>query len=181
MNNSLEDTFFEIENAFLEIEDREAALEQLKALHIAQLRNPESLEEFRTLALNGCGGIYIPYLFWIDLTGFFAHKVPSQRLFEILKAFSESTFEDTEKAKMKSLLMTYFGAEKEFEIDRIRTFIIHKSHPKVQEYLNKILNFVLKNNRSIEVYHQKFRLLSSFYPDFTLLNMPLSQIQETIA
>lgn len=180
MNTSLEDTFFEIENNFLETEDREVALEQLKQLHLAQLRNPEALEEFRALALNGCGGIYIPYLFWIDLSGFLQHKVPSKQLFGTIQYFSESNFEDPEKNKMKSLLMAYFGSETEFELDRVRSFIIPKTHPSVQEYLNKILNFVLKNRRSVEVYQQKFRLLASFYPDFELLNMPLARIQETI-
>lgn len=180
MNTSLEDMFFEIENDFFENENRETTLEQLKKLHLAQLRNPEALEEFRTLVLNGCGGIYIPYLFWINLTGFLNRKVPSNQLFEVIKSFAESNFEDPEKSKMKPLLMTYFGSEKEFELDRIRSFIIQKAHPSVQDYLNKILNFVQKNKRSVEVYQQKFRLLASFYPDFELLNMPLARIQEAI-
>jgi hypothetical protein len=162
-------------------EDRDAVIAELSQLHVAALK--KSIEEFRafsTEAMEICGGVYIPYVMWVELAQFIEHHNNREQLFGIMQAFVDSGFEEEERKKMKSLLITYFAIEREFEVNKILTLIVEKSHPSVVEYFKKVQTFVLKNKTSVDMYIEKFQMLKEGFPNFERLAMPLTKLKEQL-
>ncbi|MFM2375124.1 MAG: hypothetical protein RLZZ165_221, partial [Bacteroidota bacterium] len=113
-------------------EDRDEAIAELAELHVEALK--KGISEFRKFseeAMKVCGGIYIPYVMWVELGEFNDHQNNREQIFKIMQAFVNSGFEEEERKKMKSLLITYFAIEREFEVNKILTLIVDKAHPAV--------------------------------------------------
>ncbi|MFN8394237.1 MAG: hypothetical protein U0176_06120 [Bacteroidia bacterium] len=160
-------------------EDRDAVIEELAPLHQAALE--KGIGEFRKFAAEAmkvCGGIYIPYVLWVELGQFIQAQTNREQLFGTVQAFVDSGFEEDERKKMKSLLITYFAIEREFEVNKIITLIVEKAHPSVQEYFRKVRDFVAKNKTSVDMYIEKFQMLKDNYPNFELLSLPLIKLKE---
>ncbi|HEX2900869.1 MAG TPA: hypothetical protein VHS96_14195 [Bacteroidia bacterium] len=160
-------------------EDRNAVIEELAQLHQAALA--KGIEEFRAFsgeAMQICGGVYIPYILWVELAQFIDHQNNREQLFGIMQAFVDSGFEEEERRKMKTLLITYFAIEREFEVNKILTLIVDKAHPSVQEFFKKVQNFVAKNKTSVDMYIEKFKMLKSTYPNFEWMSLPLVKLKE---
>lgn len=163
-------------------EDRTAIVAELSALHKADLEaNDRVFSDFSRTVITRFGGAFIPYIFWTELQEFAKDNSRRGNLMDTIRAFTESGFEEIEVKKMKPLLITYFTMEKEFEIDKLFTLVINKSHPSVGEYFQKWLNFVEKNKSSVEMYVEKFNLLKGMYPDFGLLATPVTKLKEKLA
>ncbi|MEM9986542.1 MAG: hypothetical protein AAF804_15730, partial [Bacteroidota bacterium] len=94
--------------------------------------------------------------------------------------FCESNFDDDEQKKLKPLLVVYFAKEKEFESGKVKTLYLDKAHPEVKEYYMRVLNFTQKNQKSTEMYIEKFDLLKGLFPDFHLLGLPITQLREKL-
>lgn len=171
------------ENAGPDLDDnRDQILDDLKQLCLdLKAKGPDEYRMFRNQVLDVYGGIYIPYIFWMELAGFFHNVNHRTILFEVIQAFCFSNFEEEERRKMKPLLITYFANEKEFEMDKIQSLIIDKAHPSVREYFQKITSFVTKNKNSTGAYLEKFKILMEDYPDFELLSLPVSKLKEARA
>lgn len=163
-------------------EDKDAIIPELEALH--KETSEKGIEEFRTFSkavLTRFGGVYQPYVFWVELREFMKASTNRQELFDIIHAFTESGFESEETKKMKPLLITYFSMEKEFELDKIQNLIVNKAHPDVQEYFRKLTSFVEKSYTSVKMYEEKFDMLMDLTPDFDLLRMPVIKLKEHLA
>lgn len=156
------------------------AIEALKQVHVSVADDPEMYEEFREIALYNCGGAYLPFLFWSELSVYCDSRENRLILFQLLKAFADSDFSDEMIKDMKPLIITYIAMETEFEIDRLKAQIIDKAHPNVQSYFKKYLTFVEKNKDSVGTYTKKFNLIRKQFPDFELLSKPLSRVYEVI-
>jgi hypothetical protein len=162
-------------------EDREVVITELAVLHQEALQ--KGIAEFRTFAAEAmqvCGGVYIPYIMWVELAQFIGDQGNREQMFGIIDAFVNSGFEEEEKKKMKSLIITYFAIEREFEVNKIFTLIIEKAHPAVQEFFRKAQTFVAKNKTSVDMYIEKFNMLKKGYPDFELLALPLIKLKEQL-
>jgi hypothetical protein len=141
----------------------------------------ESFRTFSDMVMDTCGGIYIPYLMWVELAYFIDQPEDRDRIHNIIRAFVNSGFELEESKKMKSLLITYFAEEKEFEVSKVIVLIVEKAHPDVQEYFRKVQNFVAKNKTSVDMYTEKFQMIKHFTPDFNLLRMPVIKLKDHLA
>jgi hypothetical protein len=162
-------------------ENRDAVIEELAPLHEAALK--KGIEEFRKFsaeAVQICGGVYIPYVMWVELGQFIVHQNNRTQLFALIEAFVNSGFEEEERKKMKSLLITYFAIEREFEVNKILTLIVDKAHPAVQEFFRKVQNFVAKNKTSVDMYIEKFQMLKDNYPNFDHMSLPLIKLKEQL-
>ena len=115
---------------------------------------------------------------WVELAQFTADHGNREQMFAIVEAFVNSGFEEEERKKMKSLLITYIAIEREFEVNKIFTLIVDKSHPSVQEFFRKVQTFVAKNKTSVDMYLEKFHMLKHNYPDFDLFALPLIKLKE---
>ncbi len=178
------DRLDEIEEKYADTleETHEAAVSEIIALHNELMEeNPEELDRFTILSADILGGIYLPFLFWYKL-GEFYDGYDESRIFihELIKIFSESSFEEEEQKRMKSLLVAYFAREKEFEIDKLKVLVFDKSHHTVREYFNKLLQFSKKNQQATKVYCDKFEILKEYQPNFELLQKPLTKLQELL-
>jgi len=163
-------------------ENRDLVLDSLKALtQKMQAGGEDDYRMFRNQVVYACGGIYIPFIFWMELSKFFSNTHHRTVLFDIIKAFTESAFEEEDRKRMKPLLITYFANEKEFEVDKVQGLIVDKAHPAIRDYFQKITTFVKKNKNSTDTYLEKFRLLMDEYPDFELLSLPVSKLKEVKA
>jgi hypothetical protein len=176
--DSLEDKYYDSWE-----EDRAKLVAELKPLH-QQLasEDPDAFREFKFRVINHFGGAYIPYIFWSELNTFIDEPIDA-RVFlqESLKSFANSDFGDIEQQKLKPLLVTYFNMEKEFEMNKFFSQVISKTHPSVKEYFRTMQTFHEKNGKATEVYKQKFLLVKSFFPDFELINQPLSHLRESLS
>lgn len=162
-------------------EDRNEVIDVLTDMHETSLS--EGLDEFRTFsheAMSRCGGVYIPYLMWTELSNFIEDEDQRVHIFNLVQAFVDSDFEEPEKKKMKTLLIPYIALEKEFEINKITSLIIDKAHPDVQEYFRKIRNFVEKNKTSVDMYVEKFDMLKDYAPNFELMRLPVTRLKEQL-
>lgn len=163
-------------------EEREPAIAALAGMHReAAEKGLDAFRKFSEAAMDICGGIYIPYIFWRELREYMSDEENRTRLHAIVERFTESGFEQPEMKKMKPLLITYYSTEKPFEVDKVQTLVVAKSHPSVQEYFRKILAFVEKNKTSVDMYIEKFDMLKDNYPDFDLLRMPVIKLKEKLA
>ena len=157
------------------------SLRKLKVHFIEAVKTGgEPYDTFASQSRNRVGGIFIPYIFWVHLKQFTDEGQSRDPLFHDILAFTKSDFEEEETKKMKSLLITYFAQEKEFEIDKIQNLIIDKSHPSVQEYFRKLITFVKKNQTSVNMYIEKFQMLKDRNPDFELLKLPVMKLKERL-
>jgi hypothetical protein len=178
---SLAKTLAELEERYYDEleEDRDAVINELAPLHEAALK--KGIAEFRKFsaeAMGICGGVYIPYIMWVELGQFMDKQDNRTQLFAIMEAFVNSGFEEEERKKMKSLLITYVAIEREFEVNKIITLIVEKAHPAVQEFFKKVQNFVAKNKTSVDMYIEKFGMLKDSYPNFDLLALPLIKLKD---
>ncbi len=162
-------------------EDLEFAIDSLKQVHHSVEDDSELFEDFKKDVLSVCGGSYIPIIFWIELNTFFNDESNRMAIFNIIDSFCDSDFTDGIKSNMKPLLITYFAIEKEFEINKLKSFVIEKKHPEVQSFFQKLLNFVEKNKDSVQTYITKFKLLKTKFPDFELMNLPIKRLNEQLA
>jgi hypothetical protein len=176
----------EIEDKYAdnELEDiRVAAVEEITMLHQRVVEeNPSSLDRFLMLSADSIGGVYIPYIFWYKLGEFYDGEEIEAREFlqKLIKSFTLSNFEEVEQKMIKSLLIAYLAKEKEFEIDKIRTLIIDKTHKDVKDYFYKLFNFVEKNHKATVMYCEKFKLLKDYAPNFELLGYPVSKLKDLL-
>jgi len=161
-------------------EERTPLVQALTDLHIQTLDDRDSFNRFLVQTAERFGGVYIPYLFWQKLADFI--ETPEERAYlqELIKVFIESNFEDEEQRKLKPLLVVYFAQEKDFEVDKIRAQYIDPAHPQVREYFNKLLRFVDSNKKATNMYIEKFEMLRDAFPDFELLNLPITQLKEKL-
>ncbi len=175
--DELEDKYFgEFE------ENRESVLPELQQLYGDTIRaGQEQRDEFEDEVWERMGGVFLPYLFWYELSTFDPEKSERKGIQRILRAFANSSFEDEEKKKFKPLLITYFAMEKEFEVDRLKTKVIDHTHKTVQEWFVGLMNFREKNRTSADMYIEKFSLLKSYIPDFELFNLPVTKLKERLA
>ncbi len=180
---SLADTLAVLEEKYYNEteEDRNEVIEVLTEMHETSIS--EGLDVFRAFsneAMSSCGGVYIPYLLWTELSYFIEDEDQRENIFNLIQAFVDSDFEEQEKKKMKTLLIPYMALEKEFEINKINSLIIEKSHPDVQEYFRKIRNFVEKNKTSVDMYVEKFDMLKDYAPNFELMRLPVTRLKEQL-
>lgn len=158
-------------------ENKEEIVKGLLELHLS-IEDVDTLNRFAVQASERFGGIYIPYLFWDKLAAFLESDDERFFLQDLLKAFSNSNFDDDEQRKMKPLIITYFAHEKEFEVNKLKSLMIDKTHPTVKEYFYSLIQFVEKNKRSTQMYKDKFELLRQAVPDFQLMAMPITQLKD---
>jgi hypothetical protein len=160
-------------------EDREPVIEVLLPIQRQALDSGiEAFRGFAEIVMDTCGGIFIPYITWVELAWYLDNREEREHLFNVIAAFVNSGFEETERKKMKSLLITYFAIEREFEVNKVMTLVVEKAHPTVQEYFRKVQTFVTKNKTSVENYYEKFQLIKSIDPDFSLMRMPVTKLKE---
>lgn len=161
-------------------EDKGPLIEEMTKLHMSVGEDEDSFNRFLVQTAERFGGSYIPYLFWDKLSYFI--DTPEERYYiqELIKAFANSNFDDDEQRMLKPLLVTYFAKEKVFEINKLRAMLIDKAHPEVREYFMNLLNFIEKNQKATEMYCEKFELLKTVHPDFSLLRLPISELREKI-
>lgn len=161
-------------------EDKVPLIKELTELHKSVSDSEDGFNRFLVQCSERFGGSYIPYLFWDKLAYFI--DTPEERYYiqELVKAFINSNFDDAEQRMLKPLLVTYFAKEKVFEINKLRAMLIDKAHPDVKEYFMNLLNFIEKNAKATEMYCEKFELLRTVHPDFSLLRMPISELREKI-
>lgn len=177
--NAIEDKY--VENELEEI--REKAVEEITELHQQVVeKKPEELDRFLLLSAGVLGGVYIPYVFWYKLGEFYDGDEIQARDFlqKLIQMFTLSNFEEEERRMIKSLLIAYLSREKEFEIDKIRTLIIDKTHKDVKDYFYKLFSFVEKNSKATVMYCEKFKLLKDYAPNFELLGYPVSKLKEIL-
>lgn len=180
---SLAQTLAQLEERYYDEleEDRDVVISELAVLHQEALK--KGIAEFRQFAAEAmqvCGGIYIPYIMWVELAQFIGDQGNREQMFGIIEAFVNSGFEEEEKKKMKSLIITYFAIEREFEVNKILTLVVDKAHPAVQDFFRKAQTFVAKNKTSVDMYIEKFQMLKNGYPDFELLALPLIKLKEQL-
>ena len=60
------------------------------------------------------------------------------------------------------------------------TLVFEKAHPTVKEYFYKLMTFVDKNAKSTNMYKDKFELLKNVHPNFTLMNLPITQLRDKL-
>ena len=162
-------------------ESKQFAVKELKKVYKSVLNDEDLLQIFMEEAPYVCGGTFIPFLFWITLQKFTENPDNARpQIFELIKAFCNSDFNEADAHELKPLIITYFAMEKRFEIDKLKTFIIDKAHPDVKTYFNKLLSFVDKNKDSVKTYIEKFQLIKHHTPDFELLNLPITRLKQTI-
>lgn len=161
-------------------EDTTQLIQGLTEHHIQLTDNRDGFNRFLVQTAERFGGAYIPYLFWHKLADFL--ETPEERIYiqELIRVFIESNFEDDEQRKLKPLLVVYFAKEKDFEVDKVRTKYIDGAHPQVREYFNKLLTFVDRNQKATNMYIEKFEMLREVFPDFDLMNLPITQLKEKL-
>ena len=158
---------------------RDETIEAFSELHEQSLmEGMEGFRKFAEAAVGRCGGVYIPYIMWTELATFIEEPEERKYIYGIVQAFVNSDFEEPERKRMKSLLITYFAMEREFEVNKVMTLIVEKAHQEVQEYFRKVQNFVGKNKTSVGMYVEKFNMLKEYAPNFDLLRMPVSKLKE---
>jgi hypothetical protein len=179
---TLDEQFNMIEEAYYEAneENKETVLEAIKAVRASIVKHPELLAEFKQKVTKVCGGIYIPYLFWMELVKFIDGAPDRAMLYKIIEDFATSNFEEDERNKMKALLAVYFHKEKEFETSRIRNKIVANAHPEVQHYFNNLFKFAASNPSAVLAYYEKLLLLKPYYPNFELFRLPLPRLEEQL-
>jgi hypothetical protein len=161
-------------------EDKDMLRSELDKIHRKVTADRDALNRFIVQIKDRFGGAYIPYVFWDKLAEFLAKPEQRTYLYELIKSFTNSDFDEAEQKKMKPLLITYFANEKQFEIDKVHTLVVDKAHPSVRDYFYKLFNFVRKNQRSTEMYCDKFLLLKNIYPDFDMMDMPITQLRDQL-
>jgi hypothetical protein len=162
-------------------ENREAILDALHQIYLKVKSNPDDYRMFRNQVTDVCGGIYIPYIFWMELREYFRNAANRSVLLEVIRDFTHSSFEEEDRKLLKPLLITYFANEKVFEVDKLQGLVIDLAHPAIQEYFSKITSFVNKNKESTGTYLEKFKILMDEYPDFELLALPVAKLKEVKA
>lgn len=171
-----------IEDAYIASDENvDDAVQSLTKLHKQVLGDAALLASFTEKAATVCGGLYIPYLVWPVLHAFMKDETQRSQLAKLFHAFGESNFDEETQKQMKPLIVVYFMKEKEFEVDRLKTFVLLKLHPGVQEYFAKLMEFTVKNRNSAEAYQRKFTLLGSSFPDFERFAQPVSKLEEELA
>lgn len=158
-------------------EDRDLATAALSGYFEQLWDDADAAALFSRLAAEVAGGVYIPYLFWVALHRFLKTEGQREVIAELFAAFGRSNFDEATQLQLKPLAVVYFMHEKEFEVDRLKSRVIQKLHPTVQEFFQKTLEFVEKNRKSAIAYQQKFALVGAEFPDFERFNQPLAHLE----
>jgi hypothetical protein len=161
-------------------EDKDKLVSALTELHLEAGEDEDDFNRFLVQTADRFGGAYIPYLFWDKMAYFLDSPLDRTYVQKLIKAFTNSNFDEDEQMKMKPLLVPYFAREKTFEVSKVKARIIDKAHPDVKEYFYKLMNFVDKNKRATEMYCEKFDLLKDVHPDFNLLSLPITQLKDRL-
>jgi len=164
-------------------EDKAGAIQALKMIHVPLLRgNPEVLSEFIFDAIRICGGTYIPFIFWMELIKLLEGRPDRELIYEIIQEFVNSDFDETECVRMKPLLIIYFTVETQFQVDKIKAYIVAKSHPSVIQYFQQyVYRAIEKTPKVVEAYRQKLWRLKGYYPNFEMLDMPTSLLEQKLS
>lgn len=162
-------------------EDKATLISEMMALHKREWADTDRFNRFLVQASDRFGGAYIPYLFWAKLSTFVGDE-PDDRFYiqQLIQSFVDSNFDEEEQRIMKPLVVTYLSQEKEFELNKVWTKIIDNAHPSVKEFFQKLLSFTQKNQKSTEMYTEKFMMLKDMHPNFDLLGLPITQLREQV-
>ncbi len=162
-------------------EDKTQLVAAMTELHNELVQRPDDFNRFLVQSSDRFGGAYIPHLFWEKLASFVGPN-PDDRFYiqQLLRSFVASNFDEEEQKVMKPLIITYLAKEKPFEISKVWAQIIEPSHPSVKEYFQKLQNFTEKNQKSTEMYCEKFMMLVDYAPNFQLLGLPITQLREQV-
>ncbi|MDX1906881.1 MAG: hypothetical protein SF053_07580 [Bacteroidia bacterium] len=161
-------------------EDKPTLINALIDLHINLAADSDTFNRFLMQTAERFGGAYIPYLFWDKLAAFLQNPYERTWLQELINKFVFSAFDDEEQHMMKPMLVVYIARERRFELDKIHALYLEKSHPQVQEYFTKLIQFVDRNQKATEMYCDKFDLLKDMMPNFDLLNLPITQLRDKL-
>ncbi|MEL6593881.1 MAG: hypothetical protein AAFQ68_27510 [Bacteroidota bacterium] len=162
-------------------EDKSQLIAAMTEMHNKLMQQPDEFNRFLVQSSDRFGGAYIPHLFWEKLASFVGPN-PDDRFYiqQLLRSFVSSNFDEEEQKIMKPLIITYLAKEKPFEISKVKAQIIEPSHPAVKEYFQKLVNFTEKNQKSTEMYCEKFLMLQDYAPNFALLGLPITQLREQV-
>lgn len=169
------------EQYYAQEEDAETAIAALNGYFEQLWQDQEAAKIFASQAAQVAGGAYIPHLFWPALHRFLKEDTGRDVIAELFEAFGNSNFDEETQKIFRPLAVVYFMHEKEFEVDRLRTRVLHKLHPGVQEYFEQLIEFNEKNHRSAVAFARKFALVGDRFPDFELFNQPLAHLEEQLS
>lgn len=162
-------------------EDAAPAIEALDELHREAWGDEAAARKFRLAALQVAGGAYLPNILWAELAAFARGADNRDMIVTVLRAVGDSNFDESMLNKLKPLLVVYLSREKQFEIDKLWSFVVEKSYPRVKEFFDKALQFVTKNVHSVATYQRKFDMLRDSFPDFERYSHPLTRLEEEMA
>lgn len=162
-------------------EDAAPAIEALDELHREVWGQADEARKFRLAALRVAGGAYLPNIFWAELAAHMRNEGNREMIVEIMQAVADSNFDEAMLNNLKPLLVVYLSREKQFELDKLWSFVIEKTYPRVKEYFDKLLLFVTKNQHSVATYQRKFDMLRDSFPDFERYSHPLTRLEEELA
>jgi|GEM_PF-1311222 len=165
-------------------EEKEPLIQEVdKIYQVVKDNGSDSVyNRFFVAVVDKFGGTYIPYLFWDNLNTFWSvEREGRPYLYNCLEAFAfRSDFDPEDQQKLKPLLIAYFAKEKSFEVNKIKSLIADKAHPKVREYFMRMMRFVEKNQKATKVFYEKFEMLLGKGPRFDLLDLPLVYLKEQL-
>jgi hypothetical protein len=176
---SLQDQLEALNTAFYEAdgENRDEIVAHIKALHTAALKQPEHLPAFKELAPTVAGGAYIPYLIWMELAAIVDGRGDRDYWMKLIKALADSDFEPETLRQVRPLLVIYYRKERDFERAKMETHIVNSAHPQVREFFAKVRGFSEQNPTTAKAYLDKFMLLKPFFPNFTLFELPVQELE----
>jgi hypothetical protein len=179
---TLEESIEKVRQYYDETENREWALEALGKLLAQVVGYPEHLAQFERLAADLGGGMFIPYLFWVEMSKYMDNKGDRDAIFHLIRAFVESDFEEEEREKMRPLLIVYFKREGgSFEISKIKAKILDDAHKDVKAYFKEVEQYPERNPSATETLLKKMHLLRRQFPQFDLFKLTVQQIEEQLS
>lgn len=176
---SLQAQLDELNNAFYEAdgENREEIIAQVRSLHVSAIKQPELLSEFKEAAPTVAGGVYIPYLAWMELAAIIDGRGDRVYWLKLMQALADSDFEADTLRQIKPLLVIYYRKERDFERAKMESQIVNNAHPQVREFFHKMRGFADLNPNAANAYHEKFMLLKPFFPNFQLFELPVQELE----
>ncbi len=179
---TLEESIEKVREYYNETENRTWALDALKTLLAQVVGYPEHLAQFERLVADLGGGMFVPYLFWVEMGKYMDGKGDREALFQLIRAFAESDFEAEEREKMRPLLIAYFKREgNSFEISKIKAKIIEGAHKDVKAYFKEVEQYPERNPSAADTIVKKMHLLRRHFPQFELFSLTLQEIEERLS
>ncbi|MCS7188831.1 MAG: hypothetical protein RMJ66_03580 [Bacteroidia bacterium] len=171
-----------IEEAFANGSPPEEVIQRIEALHQEVMHDPELRMNFEKEVLNVAQGLYLPYIFWIYLAAFLQDKESYRPFLEyILQVFAQQPSNPFIEKRLRPLLYVYFSEESPFYLDRLWDYFSRYANADKYSFMDKTRSLIAKNPATVEIFREKFRLLSAYMPDFEALALPLAQIRESLA